>query len=173
MEEIWKSVVGWEKTYEVSSFGRVKSFDRLVPAGWGSNRRATGRILTNTFSLGYCYVFLSDANNRKRCRVHKLVLEAFVGPRPEKYVANHINGNKKDNRIENLEWVTSSENEYHSYRVLGKISSKRKLSLDNIIEIRESYKSGKWSYAALARKFNVCRPTITRLIKGITWKGVI
>ena len=95
-DEVWKPVVGFEGKYEVSNMGRVRS---LI----GGSRVLRQQRLHS----GYTEVILVG-NHR---RVHRLVLEAFVGPRPDGYQCDHINTVRDDNRIENLRWVTASANQ--------------------------------------------------------------
>ncbi len=119
-EENWKAIAGFEGEYEVSDMGRVRGLDRMIGARWTGNlRRWKGRILSPTiYSTGYPMVNLR--NNRKALSVHRLVAKAFI-PNPEnKPQVNHLNGIKTDSRAVNLEWCTASENEKHSYAVLGK-----------------------------------------------------
>ncbi len=114
--EIWKDVPGFEGKYQISNLGRVKSF----------KRNCKGIIKTLSITVhGYNDICLWVNNKRRHHSVHRLVLLAFI-PNPEnKPCANHINGIKTDNRIENLGWITYSENEKHSYRILGKQQPKK------------------------------------------------
>lgn len=112
-QEQWLDVVGFEKSYEVSNLGRVRSKDR----SWMQRSRlgnmyehcVKGRVLRpGPSNYGHLSVVLGRGNTRM---VHTLVLEAFVGPRPSpKHDARHLDGNPKDNRLSNLSWGTRSEN---------------------------------------------------------------
>jgi hypothetical protein len=114
MEEIWKDVVGYEGYYQVSNFGRIKSVDRIVNHISG-RKRVKGLIMTpKNAGCGYLKVDLSKNNKYKAEYVHRLVLKHFKGEDKLKPEVNHKNGNKTDNRLDNLEWVDSSENKNHA-----------------------------------------------------------
>ena len=115
MHEIWKDVVGYEKYYQVSNIGRVRSNDRLIEHG---NHKfiKKGIVLKQSFTTtGYKKVELSINKKKKSTKVHRMVLMAFEGmPVGEKNVTNHKDLNKINNNIDNLEWVTTQENVTHA-----------------------------------------------------------
>lgn len=104
MEEIWKDIKGFEGFYQISNKGRLASFYRGV-----------FHILSNKNSKGgyFSVVLRGDKGKRKYTRIHRLVYETFVGeiPKGKKYHIHHINGNKQDNRLENLIYLSSSEHQ--------------------------------------------------------------
>lgn len=108
MEE-WRSVPEWEY-YEVSSLGRVRSLDKVVPTKGGAVQTKRGRLLRPAEHRGYYAVRLRDGGRERTVKVHTLVLLAFVGGRGGGMEARHLNGDAHDNRVENLRWGTSSEN---------------------------------------------------------------
>lgn len=111
--EHWKPVPGWEKLYEVSSLGRVRSLPRLITNSLGVEHRVRGRIRRQSSNgHGYQTVSLCAGGKEYRKYVHRLVLEAFVGDCPEGMETRHLNGNRKDNRLENLQWGTVVENHH-------------------------------------------------------------
>lgn len=133
--EIWKDIVGFEGYYMVSSFGSVKSFDRRIQHNYGGKATRLGRLLKLGVSHGYNYAYLSVNKTVKAFRVHRLVAEAFI-PNPEnRPQVNHKNGIKIDNKIENLEWSTSSENLQHAHSTGLKLGTKGKVGKDNIKSI--------------------------------------
>lgn len=156
--EMWKPVVGHEGRYEVSSLGRVRSLERRVrlvsKSGTEVSRAVPERILRPAEdSAGYLSVCLGAVRSR---RVHQLVLEAFVGP-PEGQHALHANGDKKDNREENLRYGSRSDNMidlfYHGHR---------KLDREQVLRIRSAHARGfqRNEKKALAAEMEVSLSTI-------------
>lgn len=119
MKEVWKPIADYEGLYMVSSLGRVMSMPRKVPCKNGMIQSVKGGIRKPChYSNGYCFVTLSKDGEQKMHSLHRLVARAFLGK--SQLEVNHKNGDKDDNRIENLEYVTHTENQKHSYTVLGR-----------------------------------------------------
>ena len=113
--EIWKDIAGYEGWYQVSNMGRVRSVDRTVYFKDGRRSRFyKGKILKLKYHNGYQMVNLLKNKELFVACVHRLVLETFVPPVEGKTWCNHKNGIKSDNRAENLEWCTPSENNQHA-----------------------------------------------------------
>lgn len=108
--ETWKPVLGYEGAYEVSDLGRVRSVDRLQQDRRGRVLRCRGRVLKSADWNGYRKVALSNNGHLSTFTVHRLVMEAFDGPRPDGMSIHHRNGVRHDNRLENLEYVTHRRN---------------------------------------------------------------
>ena len=109
--EIWKQINGYERLYEVSNLGNVRSVDRRVWSSRGFYVTLKGKLKKQVIDpRGYCTVFLCKEGKDKIHRVHRLVADAFI-PNPfNKPGIDHINTNKQDNRSDNLKWVTPKEN---------------------------------------------------------------
>lgn len=136
MKECWKDIIGFEKKYQVSNLGRVRSLDRLVICKNGKVVFKKGRILKQQIASGYAQIYLPVDGKQKWFKVHKLVAEAFV-PSPNNYpIVNHINGNTLLNSIDNLEWCD------YSYNIIDGIIRRKgmSVSVEKYLEVRETKK---------------------------------
>ena len=116
-EEKWLPIKEAPESYEVSSLGNVRSIG--FKNQWGFHRRKGPKVLKPQYNYkGYKMVMLCIKNKKVGRLIHRLVAEAFIGLLDGKEV-NHVNGIKDDNRVENLELCTHSENMQHAYHVLG------------------------------------------------------
>jgi hypothetical protein len=133
MEEIWKDIKGYEGLYQVSNLGRIKSLSIKV-----HNRVTREKIMMSQLSnSGYYYICLSNNKTKKYLFVHRIVaLEFIYNPKCKEQV-NHIDGNKINNCIKNLEWVSRSENIKHAYKNgLNRYSSlQRQISSKPVIDL--------------------------------------
>lgn len=131
--EEWKDVPRFEKSYQVSNMGRVRSVGRYAETkafGGGFYWIHEKILKQEPVKNGYLRVTVSIKGKTKRFISHRLVALVWV-ENPNKYkFVNHKKGIKTDNRATEIEWCTSSENEKHSYRRLGKVSPEAKLTLD-------------------------------------------
>lgn len=173
--EIWRPVVGYEGWYEVSSTGRVKRVGRGAKV-------STGGILRPSKNTNeYLRVALSAGDgNQKHIYVHKLVAQAFIGPRPDGHEVNHKDSDRTNARYENLEYVTRSGNMRHmilqgrsptekqKYNALGERNSSAILNESMVVEIRMRAANGEL-HKDLAKEYGVSKSTISHAISGHNW----
>lgn len=167
--EEWKSIIGYEGLYEVSDFGRVRSLDREVVCGNGTVRNYKGKILKQFIDKqGRPEVILSKNGKGHNKLPHSLVAQAFIGKRPEGYHVCHINGDSQDNRLSNIRYDTVSQNAIDIYRYGSK---KMKLSIEQVLEIRKLYATGKYKQIELAEKFSISQNNISHIVnyKYFNW----
>lgn len=182
--EIWKDVAGYEGYYQVSSIGRVKSLDREVSQWNESAKKITTRLQISIYMSpfedkdGYLKVQLTKDGVRNKFFVHRLVALNFI-PNPEnKPEVNHKEGNKKDNRVELLEWNTTSENQIHAIAnklyitAKGETAGQAKLKEVQVREIHSLWKSGEVTQEYLSNMFGVAGSAISRIVNGVRWRHV-
>lgn len=106
MGEIWKDIEGYEGKYQISNLGRIRSV------------KTQYKILKPDLynGRGYANITLIKDDEKFKTVIHRLVAKAFIPNPKDKPIVNHINGNKLDNRADNLEWCTESENAEHAYK---------------------------------------------------------
>lgn len=112
--EIWKDIVGYENIYMISNFGRVWAYQRVIELPkqpWTTG----GTFLAERNHNGYRICYLYNNCKREKKRIHRLVAEAFIPNKNSLPVVNHIDGNKSNNKVDNLEWATRSENMQHAF----------------------------------------------------------
>lgn len=164
--ERWRPVPEFPKHYAVSNRGRV----RRVAKGRGT--RCGVLSPTENKSTGYFSVWLSVGGERHMRYVHRLVLEAFVGPCPPGLEGTHRNGKKNVNRLSNLRWATHVENvadkRKHGTVLRGEAVGGSKLTASDVRKIRKS----KRLHRELAEQYQVSRSTITLIKQRATWKHV-
>lgn len=175
-EEEWRAVVGFEGIYEVSSNGRVKSLGRERTLFGDLNRRMMTKdhILAGRIDgAGYKKVCLVRDGVHKYINVHRLVAEAFIQNPLKLRDVNHKNGVKIDNRLDNLEWVSHSENIKHSYIVLGRKRNdwtNKKVKCLNTGDTFKSVKEASLSCGVSAGSISNCLHGRVKNTKGLLWE---
>ena len=119
--EIWRAIPGYEGKYEASTRGRIRSLSRKVKHPTGSLKNWKGRILALSVPKRTGYQFVQLGDNSHTFLVHRLVALTFIPNPQSKPCVNHKDGDRLNNSVRNLEWMTYQENEQYSYDVLGKI----------------------------------------------------
>ena len=158
--EIWKNVVGYEANYVCSSKGEIKSIKR-------------NKVLKPSKSPLYYSVDLCKNGKIKKHLIHRIIAKAFHENAENKEQVNHINGNKLDNNVNNLEWVTRSENQLHSIRIglrhtRGEKNSQSKLTETQVIEIFNN----KNKLALIADFYKISISTVCDIKRGYSWTHI-
>ena len=175
-----KPVVGFEDYYTVSNVGKVFSKDRVVKRNGYEYIRKGKELKLSTTNLGYKTVGLTLNGKTITKYVHRLVAESFLSNPHNKPQINHLNGNKTDNSVSNLEWCTHSENMRHAcnnglttntfYKhEKGEKNPNSKLTKKQVEEIRNRYIPRKYSVAKLAREYGVSSSCIYHIINETSW----
>ena len=136
----------------------------------------TSKIVKHRKSWDYLYVGLSIKGKPKSIYLHKLLATYFIKNISDKSVVNHINGDKLDNRLSNLEWVTRSEDGRHAYKLelqdkKGEKHHFSRLKDKDIVEIRRLYRSGQKQYK-IAKQFGVGQGNISRIVTKRGWPHI-
>ena len=129
-----------------------------------------GRVLKTALSSGYPAVKVSGRDGiQKNVRVHVLVVAGFMGERPAGKEISHKNGDKTDNRLENLEWMTHSENIKHARRT--GLVSKKKLTVEAVREIRKRVENGE-THRTIASRFGINQSMVSLIATRKAWRHV-
>ncbi len=171
--EIWKDIDGYEGRYQISSIGRIRGL-----VNTRGNPLSEPKILKPRIQRkGYLEVCLKIQQKRKMFKIHRLVAAAFLPNPMNKPQVNHINGIKTDNRAQNLEWATPSENMQHAFEnglnipAWGETCPQSLLTNDDAEKIRNEYKkySRNFNRKALAKKYGVSLCVIKNIVNGKTY----
>nr|DAR42149.1 MAG TPA: homing endonuclease [Caudoviricetes sp.] len=163
----WLPVKGYEELYEVSDTGEVRSVDRVLSVTNQKERLFKGRVLLQTMNkqVQYKQVSLWKENKGTSYYVHRLVAEAFI-PNPEsKPEVNHIDGNRQNNHISNLEWVTSGENSLHASKTGLRVYTNR-LTKDEFLDCLYDVINGE-SYQSLSSRVPYKVPFLSTKLRAL------
>lgn len=180
MLEIWKPIPILNNLYEASNFGRIKRLARDVYKSNGVVSHFQEKILTNVVNKnnGYCEVCISLNGYKRNYRVHRLVCYAFLPNPKNKPLVNHIDSNKQNNKLENLEWSTSSENNQHAFD-FGNGNSKTgedclfsKITEETVKKVYTLSKKGDILQKDIAKMFGITRSHVSAIKLKKAWKKV-
>lgn len=171
----WYDIKRYGGCYQISDSHKIRSISRTVVDKIGRPLKFHGKYLTVKISKsGYFFVRLSIKDKSKREFIHRLIAEVKINNLSNLPFINHIDGNKLNNSIENLEWCTHAQNMAHAFRtnlvprVVGENQARSKLKNN---EVREIFAS-KLVLRKLAEIYNVDHKTIRAVKKGITWNHI-
>ena len=162
--EIWKEVKGYEGLYQVSNLGRIKRHFKN-----GKENILNGKIDKD----GYIEVILSKNQNKKYCRLHRLVACAFISNPDDKAEVNHKDRNKRNNDVCNLEWVTPSENVRHTFLTGRKIRTRAVVQYNKNMELVAEFDSLKEASKKIKLKQNnisTCCNGKQKTVGGYIWR---
>lgn len=158
MSEVWKPIKGYEGFYEVSDHGRVRSLTRLINTPVPHmltmfKKEQKGKIIKPYISktTGYMYVSLWKNGKREKYTVHRLVANAFLPIDPERNLVNHLDYDRQNNCVENLEWATAKENICYSSDRMSKAHLYKNNGDEKMLYIRKT-KSG--TYRLYIKRLN-------------------
>lgn len=176
--EVWAPIAGFEGYYEVSTHGRVRRLSRASGAirRIHPHRNYGPKQLKLVENTGYLYVCLWAPPKVGRRSVHSLVLETFVGPRPDGYYGCHKDGDRANNHVSNLKWATPTENQAdrvkHGRDQCGEKNGSHKFS-DRVVDaVRKARAQTGATYKQLGRQFNMCAQHAHFICTGKTRVGV-
>lgn len=161
--DVWKDVIGYEGIYQINKKGDVKSLKRKST---GTFTTIDKLIKKQMSSKGYFVYKLSKNGITKTKSLHRILAESFIPNLNNEKCVNHKDGNSLNNDISNLEWCSYSYNSLHGYKSNGRINSRRKLTNELVLEIREKLKNPYHGIGKdLANEYNVSQWIIS-LIKN-------
>ena len=174
MTEQWRGIVGWDRRYEVSDLGRVRSKDMCCGARNNTTMLRKGRILKPVCKQGrYLAVTLADGLTREQHLINVLVLNTFVGPKPSGFVARHLDGDMTNNILNNLRWGTHQENAddrvAHGRSGRGEAHPLSKLTEAQVLEIRAATNI---SYRELGSRYGTSADYVETIRSRRVWKHI-
>jgi hypothetical protein len=177
--KIWKPVKGYENYYEVSNDGEIRNIVRLIVCSNRSYCRKQKELRQYVNRRGYKTVKLYDGNAKGvMFTVHRIVALTFLENLNNYKEVNHIDYDKFNNSVENLEWCTRSHNVRHSYvtkdptKYKGSGNKMSKLTEEQVIQMREDRKTGNFTYKQLAEKYSVGLTLVGYIINNKVWRHV-
>lgn len=177
MDEEWRDIKDFEGYYQVSNEGRIRSLDRYITRSDNRRRFHKGIVLVLGSNNGGYSVAKLSVNGKLTCRdVHRLVALCFIDNTHDKPWVNHINGIKTDNTVENLEWVTKSENAIHALdsklTPSGEDCPWSKLTNEEVLLIYDLSHKSNMKQTEIATKFNVTKGTVSKIKLGTTGRRI-
>lgn len=178
--EIWHPIEGYEELYEVSNLGNVKSLSRVrrvgMPGGAHTIQTKEKLLKPSILPSGYKKVGLHGDEGQKFFYIHRLVCSAFHGSPLDGQEVCHWDGDRGNNRAQNLRWGTCAENaedrKRHGTIQLGEENPTAKLTEERVREIRRLYRPRRVTLEMLSKRFGVSESTISAIIRRKRWKHI-
>lgn len=173
-EEIWKDIPGYEGLYQASTEGRIRSLDKYIQYSNGRQVFHKGKVL-KLFERkdGYLKITLHKNVKSKTHLVHRLILTVFDRLPKEGEEGNHCDGDKSNDCISNLEWVTRIDNMRHRINILGKSQINRYvLTNGEVKEIKILLKQGHLSQREIAKRYNISESVVSGIKLGKAWRNI-
>jgi len=170
MIEIWKDITGYYGIYQVSDFGNIKALPKHINYIDGRVRFYPEKILKPRLDgKGYCFVTLHKDDTKEQLRVHRVVAIEFLENTENKPCVNHKDSNRTNNMVDNLEWVTHSENTIHAISTGRIYNPSKKITKEDSLKIKELYKTSKYTQSELGELFGLKQPQIHRIVTNKNW----
>lgn len=181
MAEYWKDIEGYEGIYQVSTLGKIKALPVSKKYGRFEQKRKETILKPSIDKRGYHSVSLQKDGITKYCSVHRIVAEAFILNIENKPTTNHIDGDKSNNSVYNLEWATHKEQINHADKnglrnIRGENSAVARATNEAVEYIRKNHwsdlKAQKSNTQELCDKFAISKTTIYNILRNRSWKHV-
>ena len=171
--EIWKDIPGYDGWYQVSNHGRVRSWRKY---GNCNKKTKHPKIMNGSVNnKGYVMIHLRIGDNSEYISTHRLVGKLFIPNQENKPQINHIDGDKLNNNINNLEWVTAKENTAHAFEAKLRENPKGEkhgnsiLTKGDVFKIHDLYNKGVFQ-KKIAKKFGIAQQTVSEIVTFRKWK---
>jgi|SRR6185369_12819676 len=170
---IWKDIPGYNGRYKASDQGEILSINWRNTRGY----MRKGKIMKQSHeSNGYLHLNMVTENGSKLVLAHRLIAETFLAPVEGKIFVNHKNGIKHDNRVENLEWCTKSENSKHSFSIgiqdnKGVNHPSARFNNEQITEMREKHSNGISAYK-ISKEYKMSYTNAKDIVSRRTWSHI-
>lgn len=174
--EIWSDISGYEGMYQVSNQGRIRGLDRIIVQKDGKKQKIRGKIISiGIKNNGYYMGQICSKGKMVNLTVHRLMALAFIPKVEGKEYVNHIDGNRANNNLSNLEWVNMKENSLHGVNRAKEeqrlYTSCKKNTPEFILLLRAEYANGK-GQTQISKEYGIKYNSLGHILKRRTWKSI-
>ncbi|GCD11697.1 NUMOD4 motif-containing HNH endonuclease [Clostridium tagluense] len=178
--EIWKDIKGYKGVYQISNCGNIRSLDRMTVNSLGVHRKEKGVLKKLRLGKqGYLYTSLWNHQKTKTVKPHRLVALYFIDLIEGKDIVNHKDGDKQNNHVDNLEWVTTLENARHAHETglspsqKGEHNAFHTLTEQEAIEVYKLAHRGIFSQKEISKMYNITSSNVSAIKRGCSWNESI